>query len=383
MSKKNGVFTSNYKTNDYSHQPASKKAPTNNPFKSEEEEFDCDPSMWVNDAEFLKNLPSSTFEAHQDDYYASYSHFGIHQEMLKDKVRTGAYRKACEMNMANIKGKIVLDIGCGTGILSIFAANAGAKHVYAVDNAHIADYAREIVKQNKLQGVITVIKGKIEEITLPVSKVDIIISEWMGYCLLYESMLDSVLYARDKWLAKDGILMPDRIIMNIAAVDDESYKIEKFGFWENIYGVNMKILKESALSEPLIDYVTADAITSNTCTFLDKDLYTLKSGDLSFANKYRVEIDRNSSFDAFVVWFDVIFSKLDNPVILSTSPYEITTHWSQSIFYVKNSFKAEEHEILEGTIAITKNKTSFRALDIVLTIYRKGKERIKHLYKLT
>jgi len=52
---------------------------------------------------------------------------------------------------------------------------------------------------------ITIIHGKVEEVTLPVEKVDIIISEWMGYFLLYEGMLDSVLYARDKWLAKDGL----------------------------------------------------------------------------------------------------------------------------------------------------------------------------------
>jgi protein arginine N-methyltransferase 1 len=45
-----------------------------------------------------------------------------------------------------------------------------------------------------------VLKGKMEEIVLPVEKVDIIISEWMGYFLLYESMLDSVLWARDKYL---------------------------------------------------------------------------------------------------------------------------------------------------------------------------------------
>lgn len=48
--------------------------------------------------------------------------------------------------------------------------------------------------------VITVLKGKIEEIELPVSQVDIIISEWMGYFLVYENMLNTVLYARDKWL---------------------------------------------------------------------------------------------------------------------------------------------------------------------------------------
>lgn len=48
--------------------------------------------------------------------------------------------------------------------------------------------------------VVTIIKGKVEEVELPVDHVDIIISEWMGYCLFYESMLNTVIYARDKWL---------------------------------------------------------------------------------------------------------------------------------------------------------------------------------------
>ncbi len=102
------------------------------------------------------------------------------------------------------KDKIVLDIGCGTGILSIFAARAGAKHVYGIEFADIADYAKEIIKANNLTEKVTIIKSKVEEAVLPVDKVDIIISEWMGYFLIYESMLDTVLYARDKWLTKDG-----------------------------------------------------------------------------------------------------------------------------------------------------------------------------------
>lgn len=51
-----------------------------------------------------------------------------------------------------------------------------------------------------LFSVVTIIKGKVEEVELPVDGVDIIISEWMGYCLFYESMLNTVIYARDKWL---------------------------------------------------------------------------------------------------------------------------------------------------------------------------------------
>lgn len=50
--------------------------------------------------------------------------------------------------------------------------------------------------------VVKLVKGKVEEVELPdgIDKVDIIISEWMGYCLFYESMLQTVIYARDKWL---------------------------------------------------------------------------------------------------------------------------------------------------------------------------------------
>ena len=58
------------------------------------------------------------------------------------------------------------------------------------------------------ENTITLVKGKIEEIDIGVDEVDIIISEWMGYFLLYESMLDSVIFARDKWLRK-GKLRPN------------------------------------------------------------------------------------------------------------------------------------------------------------------------------
>ena len=155
-----------------------------------------------------------------DYYYGSYSSFHIHEEMLKDTVRTRTYQRAIMDNPEDFKDKIVMGIGCGTGILSIFAARAGAKHVYAIEYAEIALFAREIIKRNGLQDKITVIKGKMEEIELPVPKVDIIISEWMGYFLLYESMLDCVLWARDKYLIEGGKMLPDRAQLYIAAIED-------------------------------------------------------------------------------------------------------------------------------------------------------------------
>jgi hypothetical protein len=74
---------------------------------------------------------------------------------------------------------------------------------------------------------ITLVKGKLEEVELPIKEFDIIISEWMGYFLLYESMLDTVLLARDKYLKPDGLLFPDQASIYIAAIEDEDYKAEK------------------------------------------------------------------------------------------------------------------------------------------------------------
>ena len=177
--------------------------------------------------------------------------------MLKDQVRTNAYRDAIEGNPEAFKDKIVLDIGAGTGILSIFAARAGAKHVYAIENAEIAFFAREIIKNNGFGDKITVIKGKMEEITLPVDKVDIIISEWMGYFLLYESMLDSVLWARDKYLAPNGKMFPDKAVIYMAAIEDEGEKRRRGNFWKNQYNVDMSIMTNVVLKEPCIDYLNA------------------------------------------------------------------------------------------------------------------------------
>lgn len=74
--------------------------------------------------------------------------------MLKDTVRTDAYRDFIYENKQIFKDKIVLDVGCGTGILSMFCAKAGAKMVIAVDNSDIIDKARENVFQNGLSDTV-------------------------------------------------------------------------------------------------------------------------------------------------------------------------------------------------------------------------------------
>merc|ERR1712242_647071 len=107
----------------------------------------------------IKDLSSEEMTS-KDYYFDSYAHFGIHEEMLKDEVRTLTYRNSMWNNKHLFKGKVVLDVGCGTGILSMFAAKAGAKMVIGVDMSSIVDHAKQIVKDNKLDDVVTIIRGK-------------------------------------------------------------------------------------------------------------------------------------------------------------------------------------------------------------------------------
>merc|ERR1712203_486042 len=100
----------------------------------------------------IKDLSSEEMTS-KDYYFDSYAHFGIHEEMLKDEVRTLTYRNSLFHNKHLFKDKIVLDVGCGTGILSMFAAKAGAKKVIGIECSSISDYAKKIVAANHLDNV--------------------------------------------------------------------------------------------------------------------------------------------------------------------------------------------------------------------------------------
>lgn len=301
-----------------------------------------------------------------DYYFRSYSHLGIHEEMLKDKHRTTSYMDAVVRNKHLFKDKIVLDIGCGTGILSLFCAKAGAKQVFAVDFATITHQAEEIIKENGFQDKITVIRGKIEEIELPVPKVDIIISEWMGYFLLYESMLDSVLFARDKWLVPEGLIFPDRAIMYIAGIEDRQFIEDKVHFWERVYGIDMSPMKSLVLKEAMIDTFNADHIITKSCPILDIDLKTVKVEELDFVSDFSIRATHKDNLSAFIVWFDTIFTPCNVPVTLTTSPYEVKTHWKHTFFYLEKPVNVCTGEFVNGTIAVRKNKKNPRNIDVLL-----------------
>ena len=189
-----------------------------------------------------------------------------------------------KLELISFQGKIVLDVGAGSGILSFFAVQAGAAKVYAVEASNMAQYAQQLVDANGFTDRIIVIAGKIEEIELP-QKVDIILSEPMvknlnfnkkvihlflyftklfnfkGYMLYNERMLETYLHAK-KWLKPNGKMFPSRGDLHVAPFCDEALYMEQYNkanFWyqTSFHNVDLSSLRQAAMKEyfrqPIVD----------------------------------------------------------------------------------------------------------------------------------
>ena len=264
-----------------------------------------------------------------------------------------------------------------------FAVKAGAKHVVGVDMSTIIHKAREIVEVNNMSDKITLLQGKMEEVEIPFAKVDIIISEWMGYFLLYESMLDTVLYARDKYLDAGGLIFPDKATIYLSGIEDGEYKDEKIGcksmhgmrspeanlvkVWDNVYGFNFSPLKDSALSEPLVDTVEIKACVTNPTRLIIFDLYTVTLDDLALEVPFSLSIQRSDFIHAIIAWFDIDFTACHVPIKFSTGPHTRYTHWKQTVFYLREVLTVEEGETVSGVLSSKRNAKKPRDLDIKLS----------------
>lgn len=208
---------------------------------------------------------------------------------------------------------------------------------------------------------------------------DIIISEWMGYFLLYESMLDTVLYARDKWLNKSpfsrGIIFPDKAVMFVGAIENTTDRIknDRIDYWENVYGFDMSPIKEIAMQEPVIDVVSGKAVISDCVPILTLDLLKCTKENLSFKSKFKLRASRNDYFGGIVAYFEVGFTQIHKPIGFSTAPFAKYTHWKQTLFFLEENHSICEGEEIVGDIICLPNQNNPRDLDISLRVKLDGK----------
>jgi predicted RNA methylase len=134
-----------------------------------------------------------------------YAEFEVHRTMICDRVRTEAFRRAIDSVVR--PGDIVLDVGAGSGILSVFAARAGAARVYALERTSAAVLAQELSAANGVAEIVQVIHGDVIDVEPP-ERVDVIVSEWLGGFGIDEGMLVPVIVARDRWLKPGGVMIP-------------------------------------------------------------------------------------------------------------------------------------------------------------------------------
>ncbi|XP_028837171.1 histone-arginine methyltransferase CARM1 isoform X2 [Denticeps clupeoides] len=334
---------------------------------------------WRNPGMKLSTSDHRIEDSLNTQYFQFFGWLSQQQNMLQDYLKTATYQKAILLNDLDFKDKIVLNVGCGTGILSFFAVQAGAKKIYAVEASSVAQYTKMLVKENCLSDKIEVLTGKIEEVSCP-EKVDVIISEPISYMLLNERMLDSYLHSK-KWLKPKGVMFPTSSDIHLAPFTDEQLFIEQHArssFWQQtcFYGVNLNALHSAAMDEffrqPIVDtfdmHILMAKSVKYTINFLEANEEDLHRMEIPFVFK----LMQTGLIHGLAFWFDVAFVGSRMTVWLSTAPTEPLTHWYQVRCLLQTPLFAKTGQTLSGKVQLIANKRQSYDIHIAAAVDQSG-----------
>lgn len=250
--------------------------------------------------------------------------------MLRDRVRNEAYQRAIQ---AVVKpGDVVLDIGAGTGILSIFAAAAGARRVFAAERTSIATVAREMIARNGFADRIEILEGDVEDAVLP-EKVDVIVSEWMGGFGVDENMLAPQVIARQRYLKPGGKMIPARVTAMIAPVAVPEFD-DELEYWRSKpHGVDTSIIADFTANETFHTqtHLTLESLVAQPLAMWSHDPHTvtLEEADQSFKTSLTFTAMQAETISGFAAWFT---ADLGGGVELTNEVGAPDTHWGRTLF---------------------------------------------------
>lgn len=242
-----------------------------------------------------------------------------HRVLLADEVRTDAYRDAI---LRTVKaGDVVLDIGCGSGVLSFFACEAGAKRVYAIDRGGMAGIAQFLSRNVGYADRITVLREESTAVELP-ERADVLITETIGNLGLDENILGSVIDARARLLRRNAAIIPSRIVVSIVPVELPERHAKHVMWWnERRYGLDLSPMRVFASNSILPLNGDTDAHLAAPARILDVEL--AHAASTLVRGKARFTAVRDSVLHGFMVWFDATLAS--RVTVSSANPGE--THW--------------------------------------------------------
>jgi len=250
--------------------------------------------------------------------------------MICDRVRTDAFRLAIEAVVR--PGDVVLDVGAGSGILSIFAAQAGAARVYAVEATTVAVMAEQLAAANGVSDIVRVIQDDMFDVELP-ERVDVIVSEWLGGFGIDEGMLVPVIAARERWLKPGGTMIPESVTAWTALVNDR-YVAESLEFLAgNPYDVRLDGMVEMTVNEIIYSgtfrHLSADDQRSEAAELwtTDTSQVTLEAAQAPHVAEVLLPVHDRGRANALALWFS---SELARGVSLSIGPADPPTHWGMT-----------------------------------------------------
>jgi precorrin-6B methylase 2 len=242
-----------------------------------------------------------------------------HQWLLEDHYTQEKFRAAI---FEKVKpGDIVLDLGTGTGLHAIFAAQAGAKKVYAVDSEAIIQFAKNNAQKNNLLEKIEFIETSSELLELP-EKVDVIITN-IGFFNTLKSLPQMI----SRHLKTDGKVIPERFSLEFALIEDPDFYKTNIGFWdEQQFAVDFSSFKTCALSRPFYGSWAPEQLLSQA-----QELGQLKlHKDLEFSAAFQkaIPIQRAGTVHGLLGWYT--FHLTENIAFSTRPPLKLSTKiWNQ------------------------------------------------------